>query len=69
VRRLWDAGSRGDADAFYDLYAPNSVLRAHGAKHLDMQYFYLLSIERGRIMAATLVPTDQRRNDEFWRSH
>jgi len=123
VRRLWDAGARGDADAFYDLYAPDAVLRAHGvssplagefkgiaeildylarageivddsrseiidiytsdagaviryrtiatrgANYLDMQYLYVLTIGGGRILAATLVPTDQRRNDEFWRTH
>jgi hypothetical protein len=34
-----------------------------------MQYLYVLSIERGWIIAASLVPIDQRRNDEFWRSH
>jgi ketosteroid isomerase-like protein len=120
---MWDAGARGDAEGICDLFAPDAVMRSHGAPgplvgefkgiaeildflaragelvddsrselidvytsdtgaviryrtlatrgamHLDMQYFYLLSIERGRIMAATLVPTDQRRNDEFWRSH
>lgn len=123
VRRLWDAGARGDAEAFYDLYAPDALLRAHGAsgpmagefkgiteildylaragelvddlrseildiytseegaviryrtlatrgdRHLDLQYLYVLSIQRGRIVAASLIPADQRCNDEFWRSH
>ena len=123
VRRLWEAGARGDADEVSAIYAPDAVLRAHGApggplvgefkgtaeildflarageivddsraellemyasdtgaviryrsvasrggKHLDMQYLYVLAIEHGRIVRATLVPTDQRRNDEFWRS-
>jgi len=123
VRRLWEAGAVGDADAVCDCYAPDAVLRAYGVpgnplagefkgiaeiidylarageivddsssellecyasdagaviryrtvatrggKHLDMQYLYVLDIERGRIARATLIPTDQRRNDEFWRS-
>ncbi len=122
VRRLWDAGARGDADALSECYAPDAVLRAHGvagplagefkgtaeildylarageivddslsdiiaiyvseggaviryrtvatrgAHHLDMQFLYVLAIEQGRITSATLVPTDQRRNDEFWRA-
>ena len=123
MRRLWDAGARGDADTVCEIYAPDAVLRAHGApgplsgefkgideildflarmgelvddsiseildvytsnagavlryrsvatrgaEQLDMQYLYILAIEQGRIVEATLVPTDQRRNDEFWRSH
>ena len=123
VRRLWDAGARGDADAICEIHAPDAVLRAHGVsgplagefkgiaeildflaragelvddsrseiidiytsdagaviryrtvatrggEHLDMQYLYVLAIEQGRIVAATIVPADQRRNDEFWRSH
>ena len=123
VRRLWDAGARGDAEAICDLYAPDAVMRAHGApgsalagefkgiaeildrlaragenvddsssellesyasdtgaviryrtlatrggKHLDMQYLLLLAIEQQRIVRSELVPIDQRRNDEFWRS-
>ena len=123
VRRLWEAGARGDADAVSDCYAPGAVLRAYGApgspmagefkgtaeildylarageivddsssealecyasdagaviryrtvatrggKHLDMQYLYVLAIDEGRIVRAEVVPTDQRRNDEFWRS-
>jgi ketosteroid isomerase-like protein len=116
VRRLWEAGARGDADGISEIYAPDAVLRAHGipggplvgefkgiseildflarmgelvddsraevlemyasdtgvvvrfrsvksrgGKHLDMQYLYVLAIEHGRIVRATLVPTDQRR--------
>ena len=123
VRRMWDAGARGDADVICDLFAPDAVLRSHGApgplvgefkgiaeildflaragelvddsrseiidvytsgagaviryrtvatrgaNHLDMQFLYVLSIVQGRIIDATIVPTDQRRNDQFWRSH
>ena len=122
MRRLWEAGAIGDADTICDIYAPDVVLRAHGAsgplvgeykgiaevldylartgeivedfraellaiypsdsgaviryrsvaegggKHLDMEYLYEVAIARGRIVRATLVPIDQRRNDEFWRS-
>ena len=39
-----------------------------GGKHLDLQYLYALTIERGRVVRATLVPMDQRRHEEFWRS-
>jgi ketosteroid isomerase-like protein len=123
VRRLWDAGASGDADAICDLYAPDAVMLAHGApgsgltgefkgiaeildglaragenvddssselletyasdsgavircrtlatrggKHLDMQYVLLLAIEQQRIVRSELIPIDQQRNDEFWRS-
>lgn len=123
VRRLWDAGARGDANGICELFAPDAVMRAYGApgpltgefkgiaeiidylarageivdescsevievytsdtgaviryrtvatrgaKQLDLQYLYILAIEQGRIVGATIVPTDQRRNEEFWRSH
>lgn len=39
-----------------------------GGKHIDMQYFYVLTIEDGRITRASQIPTDQRRHDEFWRA-
>jgi ketosteroid isomerase-like protein len=45
------------------------TVATRGDKHLDMQYLYIAAIEAGRIVRATLVPTDQRRNDEFWRTH
>ena len=44
------------------------TLATRGDQHLDMQYLYIAAIEAGRIVRATLVPMDQRRNDEFWRT-
>ena len=44
------------------------TVATRGEKHLDMQYLYIAAIEPGRIVRATLVPMDQRRNDEFWRT-
>ena len=45
------------------------TVATRGASHLDMQFLQVLSIAQGRIIDVTIVPTDQRRNDEFWRSH
>jgi ketosteroid isomerase-like protein len=44
------------------------VVATRGGMHLDMQYLYIAVIEAERIVRATLVPMDQRRNDEFWRT-
>jgi hypothetical protein len=44
------------------------TLATRGGKHLDMQFLLLLAIEQQRIVRSELVPMDQRRNDEFWRS-
>lgn len=43
------------------------TIATRGPKQLDMQYLYVVAIENGRIVEATLVPTDQRANDAFWR--
>lgn len=121
VKRLWNAGARGDADDLYAIYAPDAVLRSHGhqnplagefkgvaeiidffarageivedlrsellefytsargavmryrtvatrgPKQLDIQYLFVFAIEDGRVVEATLVPTDQRAHDAFWR--
>jgi ketosteroid isomerase-like protein len=44
------------------------IAAARGPKRLDMQFLYLLEIANGRIVEATIVPSDQRVNDEFWRT-
>lgn len=38
-----------------------------GPKHLDMEYLYVGRVAGGRVVEADLVPSDQRRNDDFWR--
>ena len=39
-----------------------------GGKQIDMPYVYVLTIEQDRITHAMLIPSDQRRHDEFWRA-
>ncbi len=43
------------------------VSARRGPKRLDNEYVMILSIEAGRILEVTVVPTDQRPSDAFWR--
>jgi ketosteroid isomerase-like protein len=43
------------------------VSARRGPKRLDNAYLMILSIEAERILEVTVVPTDQRRGDAFWR--
>ena len=43
------------------------VSARRGPKRLDNEYLMILSIEAERILEVTVVPTDHRRSDAFWR--
>jgi ketosteroid isomerase-like protein len=43
------------------------TVATRGPKHLDLQSLYVLAIENGRVVEASLAPMDQHQNDAFWR--
>ena len=42
------------------------VSARRGVKTLEMDYLLRLEVRNGRITQATMIPLDQRENDEFW---